>query len=472
MPRSSAASIALLVALACATAWAFSTLIGQRFSGGEVYPPCSTLRADPLGAKALHDALDRLNGTTCERNFRRLTKLADAAAHEDGARAVSRHGHTLLLLGVNPESFVDGDLIDGGAVRDFATSEGRVVITLSATTDAVGRVMQTAEKEERERREKRKAEEKKKREEKDGTKPGADKAEPEAKTKPEPEKPKKKDKDDVDLPFEPAKSLRQVFGVRIEPTGLPAVPKGGHALTADAGGGLGAAALPVWWGRTSFTLEDKTENKAKPEEAKKTEKPLSWTTVAKIHDKPVLMTARIGAGSIVLASDSYFATNESLMRGAPTAFLAWLLGDARHVIFDETHLGTLENPGIVTLARRYRLHGFFLGGVLLFALFVWQSSSSLVPAQDGRETATRSVAGQGAVAALVSLLRRGVPRAKLVQTGFEQWLHGHPHPGPALQKRIEAARALLPPPETKRLPRGAAAALYQRLCETLHPNRR
>jgi hypothetical protein len=86
------------------------------------------------------------------------------------------------------------------------------------------------------------------------------------------------------------------------------------------------------------------------------------------------------------------------------------------------------------------------------------------------EPGARRVTGQGAVAGLVSLLRRGVSRSRLLQACFDQWVRNHPHPSPALQARIEQARALLPS-TAERPSRGTLARLYQRLCETLHPSR-
>ena len=49
-----------------------------RYETGDVYPPYSTLRADPLGTKALAAALDDLPGLKVERNFKPLPKLDPA----------------------------------------------------------------------------------------------------------------------------------------------------------------------------------------------------------------------------------------------------------------------------------------------------------------------------------------------------------------------------------------------------------
>ena len=50
-------------------------LFELRYQIGDVYPPYSTLRADPLGTKALAAALDELPSIEVQRNFQQLPKL-------------------------------------------------------------------------------------------------------------------------------------------------------------------------------------------------------------------------------------------------------------------------------------------------------------------------------------------------------------------------------------------------------------
>src|SRR3954466_11913048 len=100
MRRNSPATIGLLIAIAAATAWCFAVIIGRRFEGGNDYPPGSSQRVDPMGAKVLYDAVDRLAGTTCERNFKRFSKLTDVSTSTDSPMAASRQGDTLMLLDV------------------------------------------------------------------------------------------------------------------------------------------------------------------------------------------------------------------------------------------------------------------------------------------------------------------------------------------------------------------------------------
>ena len=211
--------------------------------------------------------------------------------------------------------------------------------------------------------------------------------------------------------------------------------------------------LPGWHTRTTMTVQVDAREK--------------WERLATASGKLVLASRREGAGTLVLATDSYFATNEALYREPSSRFLSWLVGGASEVIFDETHLGAMENPGIMALARRHRLHGLFLGGLLLFALFVWRSSMSLVPSRD-HDAPTRTVAGRGATAGLVSLLRRGIPLPQVLRKGLEAWEHGMPRRTAAQQARLAEARALLPSEQTTRARPGSLAALYGSISGTLH----
>ncbi len=490
MRRNPAIALIFLVGVLAASAWCLSAVIGMRFATGEVYPPGSTQRTDPMGVKALFEAVDRLPDTTAERNFRALAKLQGAA------------GQTLVLADIHPIAFYrssdmrvsDGKTIkgiDGDAVVRFAAGGGRVVLALAASRDLTSKVWKGFQDGMREREEERR---KKEEANKDDTKKddsGKDDAKKnDAKDKPAtPEdkarkSPSARDDEDDDLPMpaKPAKSVKEALHLGISRDQLPPLAEGGHPLSTPEGIAVLDGSLPLWQSQTCLDLDppaedsdDEKDAKKEADDASKDEAPgpaaNPWRVLATVDGKPVLAEKQFGAGSIVVATDSYFFSNQALLMHPVPEFLAWLMGNAQRVIFDETHLGTQEDPGIMALARRYRLHGFFVGGILLFALFVWQSSSSLVPSTDDAPSNGRAVAGQGAVAGLVSLLRRGVSRSRLLQACFDQWVRNHPHPSPALQARIEQARALLPPPG-KRPSRGALVVLYQRLCETLNPGRR
>ncbi|MFZ4763826.1 MAG: hypothetical protein ACOYMN_02635 [Roseimicrobium sp.] len=483
MGRSSPAiAIALLILLAAGVAWAFGSMLGQRFGSGDVYPSYSTRRADPVGAKALFDALDQLPGVTCERNYRRLAKLTDARADAEALKIGARHGQTLVLLAVPGSAFEDGDALQAAPLVDFAAAGGRLILTINGSSDRLSVMGEAMEKRQQELREQRRKKDQEKMAREKEEEVRADKEKPQGQpTEPEPRK-EEEDRDtghdsDSKGRFKPTKSLRDLLHITIENHERREIPKGGYQIAVEQEAKTQLGSLPSWFSHAFVNLNPHAQKQDEKQEAtdgvtdapRELPEASAWRVLATVEGQPVLIERRVSHGSIVIATDSRFASNQELLVAPSPTFLAWLVGDARLVIFDETHLGTQENPGIMTLARRFRLQGFFIGGIVLFTLFVWQSSSSLVPPLDDSRSG-RSVAGQGAVAGLVSLLRRGIPRSRLIQACFEQWERYHARPSAALQKRMEQARAMLPPPG-RRVPRGELVRLYQRLCETIHPKR-
>lgn len=93
-------------------------LFELRFSGGDIFPPASTRRADPIGTKALFQSLERQPGLRVRQNFERLSRIRPEA------------GTTLLLLGIPPQN------IDYPAAREeenthllqFASKGGRLIL--------------------------------------------------------------------------------------------------------------------------------------------------------------------------------------------------------------------------------------------------------------------------------------------------------------------------------------------------------
>src|SRR5262249_23725425 len=105
----------------------------------------------------------------------------------------------------------------------------------------------------------------------------------------------------------------------------------------------------------------------------------NWHAIYLRSTNVVVAERKFGHGSVVIATDSFFVSNEALTRDRQAQFLAWLVGSGRTVYFDEAHLGVAETSGIGVLMRKYRLHGLAFGLALLAAMFVWKNSVSLVP---------------------------------------------------------------------------------------------
>lgn len=481
MPRSATTYLAMLVGVVLATLWAFNWLLGQRFSSGEVYQPYSTLRTDPLGAKALYEALDRLPEVSCTRHFRSLAKL-------DGAG-----DKMLICLHVTPSAFYDGAELDGEGVLKFVAAGGRALITLDGQKSDWQIVKDAAEKRRDENRDRRIEEQKKldakkdpsvekkdtsrRQDSQEDASPDQDKKEGQSNKK---EEQKQKSAKEVRQErqkklFSPPKSLGETLGIAIQQKNFVMTAKGALQLEPEPAFTLPATALPSWYTRTALQFTDEklgsSDDQKQSEDDSSEASTSRWEILARYKDDVMLAQRRFGAGTVILASDSYFTSNEALFKEPAAAFLTWLIKGASTIIFDESHLGSNENPGVMALARRYHLHGLFFGGLLLFGLFVWKSSVSLVPSQDEKGD-QETVAGQGAAAGLVSMLRRGVPLPQLLRRGLDAWLHGASRLNPATKARVEQARQALPPENARRAKAGVVRDIYRQICKALHTTSR
>jgi hypothetical protein len=92
------------------------------------------------------------------------------------------------------------------------------------------------------------------------------------------------------------------------------------------------------------------------------------------------------------------------------------------VVFNEIHLGVMEQPGMGSLLREYRLQGVAVIVLLLALLYIWQNSFPLAPAPQTRPSEQASlVMGRDARMGLVNLLRRGLPPRRLLRVCLEHW---------------------------------------------------
>jgi hypothetical protein len=200
--------------------------------------------------------------------------------------------------------------------------------------------------------------------------------------------------------------LTDKWGVRLE---FSALPEGGNTLIQSAQAhNRNALPLPAsisWHSGLHFANLDP-----------------NWRVLYERGGYPVLIERAFGSGSIVLCSDSYFLSNEALRRERHPDLLAWLVGRNQRVVFDETHLGSEEHPGVMTLARKYRLHGLLLGGLVLAGLFVWKNSLSFIPPYEERMGRDGElITGKDSAAGFINLLRRSISESELLGICLEEW---------------------------------------------------
>jgi hypothetical protein len=173
-----------------------------------------------------------------------------------------------------------------------------------------------------------------------------------------------------------------------------------------------------------------------------------WQKIYVRGGKPVLIERSYGKGSIVLASDSFFLSNEAMRSKRYFQLLSWLCDPHRKILFDETHLGVSRSPGIATLLRKYGLAPFFISLIVLFLFAIWKQTASFVPAYEEEER-TSGDPGKDALAGFTNLLRRHIPSDHILSVCLEEWKRSFTHGRqnlstllPRIQEIVAADRAL------------------------------
>jgi hypothetical protein len=406
----------ILVLAACSAGFAFGLvqLFRLRFAAGDVYPAYSSLRADPLGAMALYESLARMPGLTVRRDFNPGNELPDGK----GTAYLHLAGSTWNWTGL-PEDFVR-------QTQHFLAGGGRLVVTFFPETAKPRRPRFDDE-------------------------PGLD-SPPKKKTNGDKSARKKK-------PGQTEPQLRRAppskwWGVEFAFAALePGEGDAYQPVTVVRKAGLALPETLEWHSATVLTNLDK-----------------SWHTIYARGTNPVVVERKFGSGTVVLATDSYFVSNEALRQERPAEFLAWLVGPGRQVVFDEAHFGIVDTSGVASLIRKYRLHGLAVGLLVLAGLFLWQNSVRFVPPPP-EERDPGYVAGKEAAAGFVNLLRRNVPPREVLQTCLAEWkksfARGARPPGAKImqaQAALDAHNAL---PRRQRDPVRA----YREICGILKAGR-
>lgn len=353
-------SIILLLLILIGFGYALNRLFSLRFQAGDIYPAYSSFRTDPLGTKALHDSLDRLLGT--ERNFKPLLRME------------SGRDTTLFVLGVQPSQLRLAD-VEVKDLEQYVASGGRLVISFYPIFSA-----------------------------REIAPPAAATAAPGGKSKsPSPRK-NSEDEDQRDAGILLSKQWKFDFGFAgLERNKADHVVPGMATRQEDE-------PLPEEISSHTALFFDKLDP--------------AWRIIyARTNDQAVLIERRLGSGSVVLAADSYWFSNEALLKERQSQLLAWFTGPVHTAIFDETHLGVQEHHGVAALARKYRLHGFVGGLLLLAGLFVWRYGFSLVPPYEEELQRERGefVTGKESAAGFANLLRRNISSRELLKVCLEEW---------------------------------------------------
>jgi hypothetical protein len=129
----------------------------------------------------------------------------------------------------------------------------------------------------------------------------------------------------------------------------------------------------------------------------------------------------IGKGSLVLVGNADLFSNQTLAQHRSPTLLARIVGPAERVIFDESHFGIRDDPGVMVLVRRYGLVGLLLALMVLALLFVWQAAFPLVPLPAESNRTLELQSERTAQSGLAQLLRRGIRPPVLMQVCLHEW---------------------------------------------------
>jgi hypothetical protein len=397
----------------------FVSVLQMRITKGDAYPHYASYRTDPLGTSGLYEALSRIPGVSAQRNVQSLMKIDSLDADS-----------SLFLIGVTATAFKRIRVPDQSPVLEAIEKKGaRLILTLNPerVPDVHLNTLSENEEEWLEKRRKKREEERRKLEKAKNKSSEPDTPKPTAKEeemkKAGPHSKKKDDKKDSTTEIELDKireiGPRMTDRLGIDLADVKKYERPGDGWEATPGnsiqdGGM-AKNLPEWKSQYRFEIPETHRD--------------VWKVAARVDGEPVVVERKLGQGSVVLTTDSYFASNEALFNGGDSEFLTWLIAGKSRLFFDETMHGSEETVGTMTIVRQYRLHGFVLGILVFVVLWAWKSASSLVPGSEAIERGligtSGTVSGEDAKSGFISLLQRSIPGRELIPNCLATWKSSH-----------------------------------------------
>ncbi|MBE9503782.1 MAG: DUF4350 domain-containing protein [Proteobacteria bacterium] len=356
-----------------------ANLLILRFESGDVYPPYSSLRADPLGTKILFESLHSLKEVSVSRNYGPAAKLGGNSPE------------TIFFIGVQDMALNSVTEKEVNVLESIASAGGRLIFLFYPQKPC-------------------KCDDE---EEKTGLKKNTHEGE---------KKPSAPEKEEDALSG--MVSLKERWGFETDRT--RGNPKDEQKIS-NAGIVEKEGTLPEEIEvHSALYFKDLSEN---------------WNAIYKREGLPLIMERTFGKGSIVIAADAFFASNEALVAKRHAGLLSWLIGSNRSIIIDETHLGIEDNQGVVSLARKYGLEGLFAAIMLVTLLFIWRSTMSLIPPVNDEDFTGGIGAdkqGRDHLSGFVGLLKRKVPSNRILALCLKEWEKSPaPHSGTSPEEMKE-----------------------------------
>ena len=395
------------------------TLLKTRFEKGDVYPVYSSLRTDPLGTKVLYESLNTLKGISTTRNYRAFSRL------DDYQQA------TIFYFGAHSNLLHYMEKSDVESLEDMIAKGSRFVILLYP---------------ERKNRFQKAIDDRKKRKDRKESK--------DAKNSDDTDDEDNRESDEnrcgyLRCPI----SLLDRWGFHI--AFQEQFEQGDSAQKGAVTDNLPESVS--WHSALYFDTFNET-----------------WKQIYTLKEYPVFMERVYGRGTIVIATDSYFVSNESLLKERHPQLLSWIVGDNDMVIFDETHFGIREDPGIAALARKYRLHGLFAGFLILGILFIWKNSFSLVPARDvsAAESEDDLLVGKDYITGFVSLLRKNISSRDILKICFREWRKSFPQREKGDREELKHVQAIIESYEKRKTKQQDLVRDYQKINKIIGERKR
>jgi hypothetical protein len=402
--------IAILLATTAVFAFGIVQLFELRFEGGDVYPAYSSLRADPLGAMAFYESLEKIPSLSVRRDLSATDRLPEES------QTVYLHlaGHSSEFDWMSKELFQ--------SLQNYLAHGNRLVFTLFPRSEP--QFFHAVDDEE--------------------TNSVKSAKEKDQKMTPPKKKHKNSEEDqEAGVALEDLWHFQTGFQ-KLEPTGASYAPARAVNKT-----DLPLPKILDWHSGLVFTNLDS-----------------AWRVIYARGTNAVVIERKFGRGSVVIAADSYFISNEAMAKDRHADLLAWLIGQDKNVVFDEAHFGITETSGVAALMRKYRLHGLAAGLLLLALLFIWKNSTGLVPPLLD-EQAEHFVAGKDSAAGFANLLRRSIAPRDLLAACYAEWKKSLAQNGAISTARVQRAEAIVAQenslPDKDRNP----IATYRKISEVL-----